>query len=310
MKAWRDNPSSQIYKLFETLAALSVATPEGRVAHCATRYLLNNGWTQSEASFAATHLKQENYLQTARHMHGRNGGCANYIITASGLSFLATRRLMLGTIAWAGLQETTTRTPQKQKTNGGASMNVIGTSGRAPETERVSVPGLMTEQEKAAANFLLSRARDVSVNGGAEKRVVNPAEMLMDEGFVHNLPAALSIVSALQQHGVLSKAAQDLRDGEELHIYAVKDAKVQSAQTLSLPEIEKNLRKRSRETEAKMRKLREKRAGLKAEYDKLAEEMRALDKEMVQASTEEDAVKAKLAKFNNFLRELAREMSL
>lgn len=179
-----------------------------------------------------------------------------------------------------------------------------------PQPERISVPGVMTEKEKMAAEFLLSRARDVGNNGQSEKRVVNPAEMLEAEGLTQNLPTALSIVSVLAQHGVLHKVGEQENDDDSRHIYTIKDTALESAETVSLSGLQKKLHKRLHESQRQMSKLRDKRNTLRAERDQINVQISAIDEEIETVSAEEGAIKAKLAKFDNLLRELQKELSL
>lgn len=305
-RSWQD-PSSQTYMLFETLATISVETSEGRVAHCAAKYLLANDWTRNSTHNPLQNLIRSNVVQCRQHYHYIRGGrCADYLITSSGMSFLKARGVVLGTITWRGFPETVSRTPKKEA-------KVMDETKKPVEptpTERISVPGVMTEKEKTAAEFLLARAQEVGSNGTSEKRVVNPAEMLEAEGLVQNLPAAISIVSILEQHGVLRACGQQMRNDDVLYIYVVKDMALEFVKTVSLSGLQKDLRKLLRESQRKVSKLRDKRNTLRAEREQINVGISALDAEMEKVSAEEGAIKAKLAKFDNLLRELSRELSL
>lgn len=305
-RPWQDDPTSATYKLFEALAAISVETPEGRVVRCAVKYLLANGWTPNSTHSSLQLLIISNVVQCRQHYHTTQGGrCADYLITSSGMSFLKARRVTLGTITWTGFPKTTNSTPKKEARVMDETKKPV-----EPPPERISVPGVMTEQEKKAAEFLLSRARDVGNNGTSEKRVVNPAEMLEAEGLAQNLAAAISIVSILEQHGVLRACGQQMRNDDILYIYAVKDTAMEAAQTISLSDLQRDLRRRLRESQRKMSKLRDKRNILRGERDQINAQINALDAEMEKVSVEEGAINAKLAKFDNLLRELSRELSL
>lgn len=180
----------------------------------------------------------------------------------------------------------------------------------APQQELVSVPGVMTEKEKAAAELLLSRAKDVGSNGQSEKRVVNPAEMILEAGLVQNLAIALTVVNILVQHGVLRRVGEQESDDVVRYIYVVSGTALESAQTVSLTALQKELHKRLREFQGREKKLRDKRNVLRAERDRINVQITTLDEEMEKVSEEEGAIRGKLTKFDNLLRELSRELSL
>lgn len=305
-KQWQDDPSSQTYKLFETLATISVETSEGRVAHCVAKYFLANGLTPNQTHSSLQLLIRSNVVQCKQHYHDI-GRCADYLITPNGMSFLKTQGIAFDTIIWTRSPETSEAAPKKQTEAG---MNAMRTTSATPETERISVPGVMTEKEKTAAEFLLSRAREVGSNGTSEKRVVNPAEMLEAEGLTQNMAIALEMVSVLEQHGVLCKVGERANEDDLRHIYVVEEMAIEAAQTISLSDLQKDLHRRLRESQRRMSKLRDKRNTLRAERDQINVGISALDVEMEKVSAEEGAIKAKLAKFDNLLRELQKELSL
>lgn len=222
------------------------------------------------------------------------------------MDFAKENEMRISAITWAGFPKTTNSAPKKEV----RVMDETKKPVEPPSTERISVPGVMTEKEKAAAEFLLSRAREVGVNGKSEKRIVNPAEMIVVEGLVQNLSAAISIVSILTQHGVLRKVGEKDDDDSSRYIYAIKDAPLESAETVSLSGLQKDLRRRLRESQRRTSKLRDKRNTLRAERDKINVQISALDAETERVSAEEGAINAKFAKFDNLLRELQKELSL
>lgn len=303
-----DNIPSYAYKLFETLVALSVETPEGQTIRCSAKYLLAHGYSQKMITNSRTQLRNQGLVQTRPHYHHQIGGsCADYIITSKGMDFAREKGMNIGTISWAGIPDVVYFTPKKEAS---IVADYPNTEPYAPEQERVSVPGIMTEKEKAAAELLVSRAKDVGSNGTSDKRVVNPENILTAEGLAENHKTAEAMVQILVHHGVLRQIAENENSDSILRTYSVNDTKTESAKTVSLASLEKELRRLLRESQREMSKLRDKRNTLRAERDQINVQINALDVEMEKVSAEEGAINAKLSKFNNLLRELQKELSL
>lgn len=297
--------SPRAYKLLETLAALSVETPEGQTVYCAAKYLLDHGHSQNPLSNMRLFLQRYGLIQINLHYHQLQGGrCANYIITPKGMELAKEKGMSIGVISWSGIGYMDSA-PKKK-----AVANMPKMETRIPELEPIPFPSVITEKEEKAVELLLLRSKEVGSNGTSVKRIVNPEDVLVAEGFAENHDAAEDIVCSLAQHGALLLIAQNEKDGALRRTYSVQNIRVESVKTVPLAPLKEALRQFLQGNQAKMGGLFERRNTLQEERDKINAQISALDEEMVRLFKEESVVRENLAGFNKLLREVSRELSL
>ncbi len=216
--------STYAYKALTALASISQAAEnDERFISCGTKYLYSLGnWRTSRVSSVMYQLRKAGFLRSAVHVHsdGRSRRpCADQYITSLGMAFLKRNNIPFGTVTRPDVPvinhpSSTTSMTENQK------LDEVPT-GQDLNRNPVSAPLVLTETERVSAELLASRAQNVGSNGKSEKRVSNPAEILLAEGIVENLPMALSIISVLKQHGILSLVAETENDDNPRYIYVV-----------------------------------------------------------------------------------------
>lgn len=301
--------SPRAYKLLETLAALSVETPEGQMVYCAAKYLLDHGHSQMPLSNMRLLLQKHGLIQASLHYHQLRGGrCANYIITPKGMELVKEKSMSIGTISWPGIGYMDSA--PKEKVKKAAASRTPKVKAPIPKREPVSFPVIMTEKEEKAMELLLSLSKEVGSNGTSVKRIINPENILFTERLAENYDEAEDIVCSLVQHCVLRQIAENERDGIVRRTYSVQSIKAETAKTVPLGTLKESLCKFLQEAQEKMAKLFERRNALREESDRINAQISALDEEMERVFKEEVEVKEKLASFNTLLSEASRELSV
>ncbi|MBI2099096.1 hypothetical protein HYT45_01635 [Candidatus Uhrbacteria bacterium] len=172
---------------------------------------------------------------------------------------------------------------------------------------QVSASGIMRENEKRAADFLLERSVAVRTGAG-EKRVVNPSEILVEAGIAASLPEASELVCNLETYKVLvCVQSREMSDGSELATYAVIAEKIKQAKVVSPGAVGELLQKRWRDARSKVLAFEIRRNELQEARKAIDGKLDEIEAEMTEAKKENALARARLNEFNDFLLQVAAE---